>query len=195
MTIKLYHYNEVKFDILKTFEKQGKVTKEEIRKESLKTKTTVRPGAYYQHISFFLLPINVKDIAATYRSDHFFWYSGNKLVEHVVLLDDINDFKYEFVETPEKTKLYYDDSIGHEEYYKLVDELNVSKKYIGNSKRDFSKAYNSLINEIKPAYEALKNRSNWDIIKTKYAATIPHVMIYPKEGTIKIHETKQITLL
>lgn len=130
-----------------------------------------------------------------YGNDHLVWHPGSKLTEHTVLLDDLGEFKYEFVETPEKTKLYYDDSISIQEYHRLVNKLNVSKKYIGNSKDDFTEAFDLLITQIKPAYDIVKSRPNWDLIKDKYAATIPHVMVYPKSGTVEVSKSKQITIL
>ena len=193
--IKLYHYSKEKFNILKTLEKQGKVTKEDIKKATTQTIGTIRPGYYYQHISFFLIPVDVVKIGKIYGNDHLVWHPGSKLTEHTVLLDDLGEFKYEFVETPEKTKLYYDDSISIQEYHRLVNKLNVSKKYIGNSKDDFTEAFDSLITQIKPAYDIVKSRPNWDLIKEKYAATIPHVMIYPKSGTVEVSKSKQISIL
>ena len=107
--IKLYHYSKEKINILKTLEKQNRITKEDIKKANTKSQSIERPGYYYQHISFFLIPVDVNNIGKIYGSEHPVWYTGNKLFEHVISLDNLDNFKYE---------IFYDK-------YKLTDTIDL----------------------------------------------------------------------
>lgn len=188
----LYHYNTKSYDALKTLERQG--IDSGIKSNTIPALNPSSLGTYSQHISFFLVPIDTDKIGKIYGKDHKVWYPGNVLNEHCVYLDKLKNFKYEFVETPEKTKLYYDDSIGIAQYHKLLKEINLEKRYIGDNLEDFKKAYYSLLPTIELAYSRVNSLPNWNDIRGKYAATIPHVMIYPQSGEIKVSKTKTVRI-
>lgn len=197
----LYHYSKDKFSSLKTVEKQRKIKPIEIQKahedflDFEKKYGIQRPGYYYEHISFFFEKIPL-DIYKYFPKDHSVWVKGNKLYEYTIDSKSIKHFGYELVESPEKIKLYYNDDITLDEYFKRMGMLYERERYIGKDNDMFEKVvkYNKLAEVQNTYFTLLKDRPNYNEIKYKYAATVPHVMLYPVLGEIKPIEIKQIIL-
>lgn len=197
----LYHYSKDRFSILKTLEKQRKIKSDEVHKahedflDFEKKYGIQRPGYYYEHISFFFekIPLNLYKY---FPKDHSVWVKGNSLYEYTVDSKSIKHFGYELVETPEKIKLYYNNDITLDEYFKRMGMLYERERYIGKDNDMFEKVvkYNKLAEVQNNYFILLKDRPNYNEIKDKYAATVPHVMIYPVLGEIKPVEIKQIIL-
>ena len=96
--MKLYHYNPVEFSELKSMIAQGI---KNVGDNSIK--------GYSSSISFFLEPIP-RDIVEILKHEHDFWVSGRDLYEHVIDTNDLPlDVEYVLTETPDKTKLLYEE--------------------------------------------------------------------------------------
>lgn len=186
----LYHYANDKFTTLLTKEKQNLVKPEERKKEEqayidfYKLYGYKRPGYYFEHISFFFEPIPLDIIASIFPKDHPVWFSGNELYQYEIDTSKIGHFTYEIVEYPEKTNIYYDDTLTDKEYFKLIKEAVIKNNYIGKNSQ-IEEASKHLIGLTRSYYDQLKDRPNYEEIKYKYAATVPHVMLYPYLGKIK----------
>lgn len=200
--MKLYHYASEKFTTLKTTERQGVVTKQE-REEALKQdielykKTKIRrPGYYFEHISFFFERPPIEEMSSFFTHKHEFWYKGHQIYEHIIDTADVLSFKYSIVEFPEKTALLYDDSVSDKDYYKLLKEKIDQCGYIGTGNTELERAYqfNHLEGTTKHYYQLLKKRPNYEDIKNKYAATVPHVMLFPITGTIQPESISLVTV-
>lgn len=197
----LFHYSNNKYPILKTLEKQKHITKDERHKEhdeyiAFKKKYKIfRPGYYYEHISFFLSPVP-ENITDYFPKDHYIWFKGNTVYEHKVELTSKIHFGYEIVEFPEKTKLMYDESLSDEMYFKLMSDLYLNNRYIDKGYEKFLSIIKDkeLIKAQNEYFSKLKDRPNYDEIKYKYAATVPHVMLYPLTGTLNVKSVKEMTL-
>lgn len=196
---KLYHYSQAKFSTLLTREKQGKVTKEDEKKahelyvNDCKLYKSLRPGYYYEHISFFFDRPPLDRISGCFEGKHEFWKKSNKVFEHVVESSDIHSFLYEIVESPGKTELYYKD-ISDATYYKQLSEMIVKLGLVGKNNQSLEDALVHFQGKTGEYFDLLKTRPNFQDLIKKYAATVPHLMIYPVTGTIKVNSVSQVTL-
>lgn len=200
--MQLYHYSTKKHSTLKTLLNQGKVTVEDklkAERDAIKHKTlfgVFQPGYYFEHISFFFDPIP-RNIYQYFPKDHKVWTKGTKLYEHVIELNEQSEpFTYEIVEFPERIELYYDRKVDDKTFFKKVGSMLKEDGYIGKGYAELSETLHrkSLVGKTTHFFERLPNRPNYKDIANKYAATVPHVMIYPLLGKIKTQEVKLITL-
>lgn len=180
----IYHYSKEKYDKLLTLEKQRNITPEERVKAMKAMVQGDHAGMYFEHISFFIDPLPLDVIAGIFGGMHPVWQTGTNLFQYVVETSLLPRFKYEVVESPEKTELYYDDNISTEEYYRRLKQLNKEKGYVGNGSTALTTACKPLVGRTREFYQQLSNRSNFDELKNKYAATVPHLMLYPDSGII-----------
>lgn len=187
----LYHYSKEKYNTLLTLEKQGAITKEEREKEEnsfiehSKKAGYLRPGYYFEHISFLFEPPPLENMSTIFPPDHSVWIKGITLYEYVVDTDKIKGFQYEVVESPEKTNIYYDDDLSISQYYRKLKEIIERNKYIGKSNKDLEEIGKRFVGTTTDFFNQIKDRPNYEEIKYKYAATVPHVMLYPYLGQIK----------
>lgn len=201
--MKLYHYASQTYMTLKTLEAQGRVTPEDREKALVSAKNfkttmgAIKPGAYYQHISFFFEPIPL-DIPKYFPKDHPVWFKGNALVEHVVETSSIKPFGYEVVEFPEKRELYLDDSVSTEEYHEAMRGIYKASKYIGFGESELSQVAEEkkLVGILEDSFLKLSQSPGFKTgdSRHKYAPLVTHVMLYPEGGTVKPVSVKKIRL-
>lgn len=190
MPLILYHYSADKYPQLETLKYRGN----DVGDKYGKTTKEIRPGTYSEHISFFLEQPPLDILGTIFGIKHHTWFPGNSMFEHQVDLEKVGVFKYLFVETPEKTKLYYDDSVGTDEYYKRLNRVNRTKLYIGSSLTEFKRPYTELKGRTREFYKLLPTRPNFDELRDKYAATVPHVMLYPMSGVCPVVSCRRVTV-
>lgn len=190
-----YHYAPAEsepFDKLRTVRNQAKQKGHAIHEPY---------PSYSDSVSFFMDPPPLQELPGIYSGAHPFWQSGKEIYQYTV---DISrhrgdDFIYKLVESPETTALYYDDSIGDEQYAERVADIIKEHHYLGHSvsalmgavktfKRRQSKDY------MLKAYKDLVKRPNFEQIKTKYAPTVPHLMVYDKTGEFIIQSVTKVIL-
>ena len=190
--ILLYHYSKNLFDELKTLKASG------VSHSRILGSNDPDLGDYNEHISFFFEPIPYDILGSIFkRKFNDVWYTGSQLYEYIVKVSEMPEFKYRVVESPTITNMYYDphyDNLNKEEYIQLIRQTQLEMKEIGFNKKDFISIANKYIGLTRQCYIDLPNRPNWDKIKNKYAATVPHVTIYPQKGTIKYSSYKKITI-
>ena len=191
--MKFYHYNTEEFDALLSIAIRGKGD------------IGNNPRAYNRNISLFLepLPLNVAEI---FNNTHEFYRSGLTLIEHVVDSSAIPlDVLYTLTETPEKVALLY----GSQQWYegmptelidankKEIEDMEIDKGYIGQGRMNIIKACRSVPKGIEKYFRKsakLHEKFPDDKINEKYAANVPHLIIYPKDK-INVQSTKPITLI
>jgi hypothetical protein len=183
MLTTLYHYATKPFDVLKCLEKQNILSKSDKKKydDSVDNEMNI---PYYKQISLFFDKLPCDIIGEIYGKQHFMFYQGSVLYEHEVKVLDIDTFSYKIVETPQETEWYYNDDISEEEYHRLSSEYRTRNKLYGKSLLDFVSSGGKMCGMTRPYYMIMHTRSNWEKIKNMHAATVPHVMIYPKNGII-----------
>lgn len=192
--MKLYHYSKDRYDDLRTLEKQRPITIEEKKKALQDILAYPAPGFYYQHISFFFDPIPYDILGKIYGKDHRIWYPGNQIFQYEIDLAALGNFSYYITESPEQIKILYDESLSDAEYEVQLKELMIKLHYIGEGKSKLIEASKSLIGTTRSSFLKVKSYSNWEEIKNKYAACVPHVMIYPEKGIVKYQSVKEVTI-
>ena len=193
----LYHYSDQKFHELKTREITTTVTAKdrEIAKEDVELRKM--PGAYYEHISFFFERPPIEKMSQIF-DDHPFWYPGHQIYEHIVSVNDLPAFAYVVVESPEVNDFFYDernDALSDKRYYEEIYKIRKRNGEIGDDPVEFKKAIQRLKGTVENAYLELSQRPNFESIKKKYAATVPHVMLYPKGSVVQVKSIKQVIVL
>lgn len=193
--MKLYHYSQVKREVLKTLRMSGSEIVVSDRFDPYQPLTAYHPGAYVDHISFFLERPPIESLASVFKEGHSVWYKGNVVFEHVIETRDDNKFEFVVVETPERTDHYYDELYGDgdDEAWR-AKELEILKKfgYIGEGSRSLERATDHLKGETLRAYQKLRGRPNFEQIRLKYAATVPHVMLYPDSGGVTVRSVTRL---
>lgn len=200
--MQLFHYSVERYGTLKTKEKQGTVTEEDRQKAIQEHRDYYnkmgidRPGFYFEHISFFFERPPLERMSKVFPSGHDFWFKGNRVFEHIVDSSSIGSFAFEIVEFPEKYDLYYNDNIDTATYIVKLKEATESLGYIGKGNKALELAVenNKLLNKTGYYYDLLKSRPNFDKIKNKYAATVPHVMLYPSTGIVRPFKIQQVVI-
>ena len=190
----LYHYSVEEYSHLLSLKGQKK---EEDKDYS---------GNYSDSISFFLEPIP-RNIASILKHKHKFWKSGAEIYEHVI---DTNvfypDLKYVITETPEKTHLLYNVQVWDKKtitpdlikQYKLeISDMQEKKGYRGEGKDNFLKAAKKFNHGIAGYYrEMVKLDAKYpeDKLMDKYAACVPHAMLYVGEQKVQVATSRLIKL-
>lgn len=198
--MKLYHYSLERFPSILTRRLQG-MSESELKEAEVKASKMGLPLPYVDHVSFFLEPIPKDTIAAIFKFEHPFWKVGQQLYEHVIDTKDIDEKSfYRIVETPEIDK--YTDQFDWS-----VKDLSVRSKYfqamnkemirLGWSGYGISKMVQKcsvFIGKTEGFYIQARMREDEEMSRQLYAGNVPHLMIYPKGGEIKVESVKEIKL-
>lgn len=196
--LKLYHYSKEQYDVLKTKELTTPISKEDRHKAIERALFTKDPGPYYQHISFFFEPAPLDILGRIFGKDHHFWFPGNEIFEYEVDISKLPPFTYRIVESKICQDEFYsldygdDDNFDAVRYYRVLDALQRKAHEKGHGMADFLKGRKAQLGQIRKMYEKLPKRPNWEEIRGKYAATVPHVMLYPTGGLIHIDKTTPV---
>lgn len=191
--MKFYHYSKEKYDDIRSQVAQGSV------------KASDNPKQYGKSVSLFLekLPLNVAEI---FHNTHEFYRSGLDLWEYEVDSNDLPlNIVFTLTETPEKTALLY----GSQKWYegmpkeliasnkKEIDDMEKAKGYDGVGRINLVKACKSVPRGIEHYFQKtakLAEKFPDDGLDKKYAASVPHLMIYPGATPIKFKSARLITL-
>lgn len=185
----IYHYSEQRFDILKSRAAQkGPVN---IQTSAVSSKEL---RSYENHISFFVEPIPYDILPALHHNEHPFYKEGKEVYQYKIPTSNLRDFYFELVESPEKTELRYDDSITDDEYYKRIREIYAEKGYVGNSLRDLENCVRMFQGKTREYFKRVPKLRDYEENKAKYAPTVPHLMVYPKHGTVAFSEVKKVIM-
>ena len=198
--MKLYHYNKTPIDTLKTKRVQGQVSTQEIQEAENYAKLFQLPGSYIDHLSFFFDPIPSVLLGSLYGDFHSIWWNGNTIVEHVIDTEDLDPHLiYRVVESPEK--LAYLDSLEQREgdewlinYYVGLNAIQLQNGELGSTRDNLEHQIRVFQGRTAFFYAQAKTRGDWEANKMKYAACVPHLMLYPDSGIIPIREWHQVTI-
>lgn len=188
--MKLYHYGAAGYKELKTLEAQRRITTKE-KEEALRMRESrhnIPPDLYFRHVSFFFEPVE-SDHWRFYSKDHHFWRKGSVITEYIVETREL-EFSWMIVELPEITQAIYDASISDEEFDKLYVEVYRSG-YVGSGTKSLEKKSKVFQGKLRQ-YSQLAFEKNPNSLK--YAAGIPHVMIYPKDKVIPLESHSTIRM-
>lgn len=179
-----FHYSAERYSVLKTLEYQKKNAGE---KNSIGLD-------YEKHISFFFEKPPLEKMGVIFDGKNSFWVAGAEVWEHTVTLAAFGSFRYRIVESPEKTELYYDDKISVAEYHERLDALLKEKGYEGSDGKALTTALEPLKGTTRKCFLLLPTRRDFEEIAKKYAATVPHVMVYPDSGQIRVSSSRKVKI-
>lgn len=196
---KLYHYSNVEREELKSLFAVGK------EKEGYDY-VRENPLIYTKSISFFLEPIP-KDLPSLLKGEHSFWKKGVEFYEHEVSIKDLpKNVPYRLVESIQKTDLIYNkqdwDRVEKEpnlrkQYMEEIKELEESLFFHGNDLGNLQKAIRNAKADIRRDYinmYKLHKKHPEDNLMSRYASSVPHLMIYVAEIPVKVNNVKLIVL-
>ena len=206
----LYHYSASQRDILKSLKRQGGYTQEQEAQWVSWAKETDAVAPYYENISFICGPIEGRTLVSVIPN-HPFWKKGNIIFEHVVEMEEIDkDISFMFVETPDdmrelmRTPASEFDKPGFTEQYlraknkrkrqtgEIVDSC-VSKAIFPRERLELiGKKYNDPTEWYIKKYRNQNYKEFWE--DGKYASCVPHVMLYPKFGEVRVSFSNRIEL-
>lgn len=197
--MKVYHYNTKKFNEILTRDLQGLLTEEEKKADQDGANYRDEIGPYSESASFFLEPLPIKHIASIFPKDHKIWIKGNKLVEHVIDIKDIDLYGWAILEGP--ITMFFIDNVPWSDnviYKKLFfKSLQFSRKLFNESGKNFKSLKKSLDNipqgTTEKAYMKMPERDDYEEIKYLYAGSVPHLMVYTK-SPIPVLTTKTVTV-
>ena len=189
----LFHYSDKLFHHIKSLRAQGHLTPVQIREAEKLAKGTILPP-YIDNISFFIDPLHLSAMPGYYDDKHTFYKHGKELFEYEVDTADLGELTYHLVESPEKTAMLYDPSVDDAEFYAKMDEYNKSLKYIGNNVNDLDEVINKFKGTIDGYFHKVRSYPDFEKNLTKYAACVPHLMIYPKSGVVKYRQIHSVIM-
>lgn len=161
---------------------------------------------YERSISLFIEPIPL-DIASIYKDEHELWKTGLEFVQYEIDLYKLpSGIPWRLCESPEKTKLLYEiqDWEAAEKnkdlipkYLKEIKDKEEAMGYIGHGRESLEKICKSFNRKTRQymeraAYIALQYPEDGGF--KKYAACVPHVMIYPGHKPVEYSSLKRIVL-
>ena len=188
--VKLYHYSATQYPVLQTVENR-QVDTHNYSKYLAYAKQTGDIGGYHQHLSFFIEPVPV-DIWRFYPTDHPVWAKGTKLFLHHIYLEDAFPGGYKFTETPlhQKRVKGLPDELSDAELIAFKKALYKEQYNEGEMGTSFIQCATKIRELTKNGmyhwYLKLKNSVNYEEVKYKYAANIPHLMMYPASGQVPV---------
>ena len=197
----LYHYSSERYDILKTKRLTTSFTDDELKGIEKETKQFNTISDYIDHISLLFDPIPSKLLPTIFPDDHHIWFKDSVVYEYIVDIDDIErPFAYEVAESPEDVRQidntdWTNDSVEFTAKYTRKQQKRKRKTgEVGTDFNTFLKQVNKYKGTTEAAYEKAPTSKDWNLNLYKYAATVPHIMIYPKNGLIKFRSINKVII-
>jgi hypothetical protein len=159
------------------------------------------PGPYCNQISFFIEPIPFDIIGNIFNNKHSVWFNGNHLYEYLIEVDSLDkNIMFKVAETPADMKLidsYDTDSMPDDEFEKFM-KLKQKEKYargeIGIGRDLLKRQIKLYLGTTRQAFIDARKRPDAKETASKYAAYVPHLMLYPESGIITYQSRDAITV-
>ena len=199
---KLYHYAASEFTELQTPRYRGTTDPKKIKIGEEKAKLYGLAGAYCDHLSFFFDPIPLDLLGKLFGEGHPVWYSGSKLYQHVISLDDLGDCPYEVVETVTQNRVADQFDWSKEEnrdknileFYKRQNRAKKLNGEIGYDKKTLHEQISKFRGGTRDAYIAASKSADFQDSFMQYAAGVPHLMAYPLSGKVAVLEVSKVVI-
>lgn len=201
----LYHYSNKLYSSLMSKRASGLTTSEELKEEEKKYNNLNLPGLYSDHISFFFDQIPYELMGKIYGPDHSVWYDGSKVYEYVIDTNSFHDdLVYDVCETDAKVAFYHEflkknkwESHDPKMYAKYVRELNAHERklgLVGKGRNGLEEQIKKFQGGTKAAILKASRDPEFESFKEKYAANVPHLMLYPKGGIVRYESVSLVTI-
>ncbi len=214
--MKLYHYSSTLYPVLLTRRRSapmlrrmegnsdsgGLLTQTQYEQSVKEAERYSDVGSYYDHVSFFFEPLPLDKMGDHFNNFHDFWFNGHLIYEHVVDTRNLpKDMRYDIVETPTINPWWekngFADNVSKDERLRVFAALRKFKEQIGEIGFDlqsFERAAKQFGKGAFDAYKKQKASPLWEEGKAKYAAGVPHVMIYSEKGRFPVSSVSSCTI-
>jgi len=194
----LYHYSKEHYPQLLTLEQQ-KVLDPKVRQDAqdaARFRGDLFP--YYQHVSFFLDPVPLDLVGEMFPKDHQAWVNGNELWQYSVDPTTMSIKGWVLTEAPLQNFLldvlpWFDNRTYKRGYFKMLKLGRVLTQSEGSDLSGLVKCIDRYKGRTRAAYEKLKDSKDFEELKYKYAATVPHLMIYT-DSPLTYQHAEQVTV-
>lgn len=193
--MKLYHYSDTQYPTLLTRRMSG----------------LPLPGGvkvsdnYLDHISFFFDPIPSKIMPDIFSKGHPFWFAGHRIFEHVIEVNELDaKIRFEVVESLKKTTLldefseknnWVDDNPQLlKQWEALIARESVKWGEVGNTRAQLKEQIRNNVGYTQPCFILASQRDDFQFGYNKYAANVPHLMLYPATGMIAVREVYELKI-
>lgn len=194
----LYHYSRVRYETLLSRElQQPPLTAAEREKAIASAKETLEPDPYFKHISFFTEPAPVDILGTIYGSGHPVWFPGSKLFEYKIDIDQFKNFTFRLVESLICRKFLDEPKymrMPDDVWYKKRREEQLKAGEIGNTLPALRAVIDANKGQTLACYLNVQSRSDFEKSRTKYAANVPHLMVYFERGEIFVDSVRRVTV-
>lgn len=199
--MKLYHYSTKLHKTLLTRLRQGGVSLAEVKRSAQEAKDNFNPDSYFKHVSFFLEPLPLKEIGDIFEgTNHPVWNNGQVLFEHIVESSALpKDMTYHFVETPALTEYWHKleglENASDTDWKKALEGaklLQLKNGEWGNDVKILDKVGRQLATGLLGYYQVSKASDHWITNQKRYAADVPHVMIYSDIGKFPVTQINNV---
>lgn len=196
--MKLYHYSTAQYPVLLTRRKTGQPTPEGVNVSD----------NYLDHISFFFDPIPSRIMPEVFSKGHHFWFAGNRIFEHVIEVNELEDnIRYLVVESKREDELWnrsmqrkFKKAEGKDrerllkEWHDLIASEKIRWGESGSGRHELKKQIRKNMGSTSLSYIAASTRDDFEDGYNKYAANVPHLMIYPSEGEVPVREVFELKI-
>lgn len=193
--MKLYHYSDTHYDVLMSRRASGLPAPEGVKVSE----------DYLDHISFFFDPIPSKIMPEVFSKGHPFWYAGHRLYEHIIDVNELEDgIRFHVVESLRKTALLDqfeeehnwvdDDPVLLRKWNNLIADETLKNGEAGRSRTRLKIQISKNTGITASCFIAASQREDFHFGYNKYAANVPHLMLYPESGKIIIREVNELKI-
>lgn len=197
----LYHYSKERYSSLKTKRLTQKFTTGELRRIEQRSKDREYVGQYIDHISFFFDPIPSKLVSGLFGKDHSVWVEGTVLYEYVINLKDVEGFlAYEVVESPLEVEILtalewdYANPDFAKQYFKDRAVRSLANGETGFHITGLIGQYKKYSGKISDYITRAVRHPDFQENRLKYAAGVPHLMLYPNGGKVHYRGVNRIVI-
>ena len=193
----LYHYSLERYDRLLSLEAQGGDV--DLKLENMRAEFRHTTNRYSEKINFLFAPAPLDKIAGYYNGENPFWTSGAKLYEYRVRIKNLDDMPGTLSEELWHTALlnaveWYDDKDRRAEWFSAIAILRKMQGSIITNNRDLVTQAERYAPLTASQYSLMQSNPEWDDVKLKYAATVPHVALAPPDGIIVYDIIREVTV-
>lgn len=192
----IYHYSKERYAILKCKALQEAEKEKDAEKPAWEI-LRLNNLPYDRSISFLMEPAPLDIIGGIFGRNHHTWAPGTQLFEYKVDTGSLGPLFFKLVESVEATDFYYDpkyEKLVGDAFVRARDALVKKLGYIGTDIQQLDKLTKANKGNTRKYYELIASRPNFADIKDKYAATVPHLMLYPRYGMIRPMSVQRVTV-
>ncbi len=196
--MKIYHYSKELYTSLEVGLKRLQLSRFEITKARLQAAKYFNPGAYFDHISFFFDPVPLNIIGDLFRGENDFWKNGNEIIEYTIDVDSLDkNITYFVAESPSQVKTldaieWVDTDEFLIAYLEKQSIASIACGETGHTLTGLKEQIKRYKGTTTKYYKEAIKRNDFKENITKYAANVPHLMLYPSSGNIEIASHRSV---